>query len=107
MNTKDAVYYVGLMGGLIVGTLVLRSLGVGGILQFAGGIVVGVGCGYLAERAYSGPKPPKRADFEPQDSLGPPRNPGLLLRSCPNPGCNWSGTRRDARYCPKCGSPLP
>lgn len=102
MNTKDAVYYAGLMGGLLVGTLVLRSFGVGGILQLVGGLVVGVGCGYLAEQACSNPKSSKHDDFGPEDVS----SPDPLRRSCPNPECNWSDIGREARCCPQCGSLL-
>lgn len=42
MNPKDAPYYIGLMLGLIIGTLGLRALGVTGILQMIGALVVGV-----------------------------------------------------------------
>lgn len=83
MSTKDAVYYIGLMVGLIAGTMTLRMLGVGGILQLIGGLVVGVGVGYLAERAYGGVK-----------------------QSCPNPHCGWKGTRRRGQFCPRCGARL-
>jgi hypothetical protein len=76
MNAKDAVYYVGLIGGMIVGTLAARQLGIvdwlagfglpPGIGQLLCGIVVGVGCGYLAEQLYTnlgpgGPPPDGRS----------------------------------------------
>jgi hypothetical protein len=32
----------------------MRVLGVGGIFQFLGALVFGVGCGYLAEKTYTG-----------------------------------------------------
>jgi F0F1-type ATP synthase assembly protein I len=82
MKARDAVYYGGLMVGIIVGTLTLRMLGVSGILQLVGGLVVGVGLGYLAERAYG------------------------VEQSCPNPHCGWKGSRRRGQYCPRCGEPL-
>jgi len=53
MKTTDAIYYGGLMVGIIIGTLVLRELGVTGIWQLIGSLVLGVGVGYAAERAYS------------------------------------------------------
>lgn len=54
MSAKDIVYWIGLFGGLIIGALVMRVLGVGGIFQFLGALVFGVGCGYLAEKTYTG-----------------------------------------------------
>lgn len=62
MNAKDAVYYVGLIGGMIVGVLAGRQFGIvdwlsgfglpQGIAQLLCGIVVGVGCGFFAEQLY-------------------------------------------------------
>ena len=69
MNKDEAVYYVGLMVGLICGTLLLRAMGVGGIWQLVGGLVVGVGFGYVAERLYKGSKAP------PQQPPGIPLDP--------------------------------
>ena len=54
MSKDDVPYYVGLFAGLIVGTLVLRALGVTGILQALGGLVCGVGFGYVADQACKG-----------------------------------------------------
>jgi len=51
MTRNDALYYGGLMGGLIVGTLALRAMGMPSLIQLVGGLIVGVGCGYLIERA--------------------------------------------------------
>ena len=56
MSAKDAVYYVGLIVGIIVGTLVTRSLALGPIYQIIGGLGTGVGLGFVAERVYSGLK---------------------------------------------------
>jgi F0F1-type ATP synthase assembly protein I len=54
MGPKDAVYYVGLIGGLIVGTLAARQwITDHGLIQLICGVVVGVGCGYLAEQIYN------------------------------------------------------
>lgn len=52
MQTKDAIYWIGLMAGLVIGSQIMKMLGIGGILQFLGGLVLGVGCGLLAERLY-------------------------------------------------------
>jgi len=52
MNTKDAVYWAGLMAGVCVGFLAIRSLGFGQIWQLLGGIAVGVGVGYVAEQMF-------------------------------------------------------
>jgi hypothetical protein len=49
MNPKDAPYYIGLMAGLIIGTLGLRALGVTGIFQFIGALLVGIGIALAAE----------------------------------------------------------
>jgi len=57
MSKKDAVYYVGLIAGLIAGALVMRALGFGQLMQLLGSVVVGVGCGVLAEAAWSRRKP--------------------------------------------------
>ncbi|MEW6212010.1 MAG: hypothetical protein AB1631_26880 [Acidobacteriota bacterium] len=61
MSIKDAVYYAGLMVGLIIGTLTMRALGAGGILQILGALVVGVGLGVVAQKLYESSKqgPPR------------------------------------------------
>ena len=53
MNPKDAPYYIGLMMGLIIGTLGLRALGVTGILQFIGSLAIGIGVALAAERLHA------------------------------------------------------
>ena len=62
MSTKEAVYYAGLMVGLIIGTFVMRALGIGGILQILAALVVGVGTGFVAQKLYENSKhgPPRR-----------------------------------------------
>ena len=62
MNAKDACYWIGLFVGL-------RAWGVVGIFQFLGALVIGVGCGYLAERVYSSGTGPPDDGFSP-----PPRD---------------------------------
>jgi len=57
MSPRDAVYYVGLFAGIIVGVLIMRGLGFPTIAQLIVGIVVGVGFGFLAEKIYSGGRP--------------------------------------------------
>lgn len=56
MNIKDAIYWIGLFLGLIIGAQVMKLLGIGGILRFLGALVVGVGLGWLAERVYASGK---------------------------------------------------
>ena len=53
MNPKDAPYYIGLIAGLIIGTLGLRALGVTGILQFIGALAVGIAIALAAERIHA------------------------------------------------------
>lgn len=53
MDPKDAPYYIGLMAGLIIGTLGLRALGVTGILQFIGALLIGIGVALVAERLHA------------------------------------------------------
>ncbi len=67
MGGEDAVYCVGLIGGLIIGALVMRVLGFVGIVQFLGALVFGVGCGYLAEKTYTGGSGSGGDDFRGPD----------------------------------------
>jgi positive regulator of sigma E activity len=61
MSIKEAVYYAGLMVGLIIGTFAMRALGANGILQILGALVVGVGLGFVAQKLYeSGKQGPPR-----------------------------------------------
>ena len=62
MSIKDAVYYAGLMAGLIIGTMTMRALGASGILQMLGALVVGVALGFAAQKVYESGKqgPPRR-----------------------------------------------
>ena len=53
MDPKDAPYYIGLIAGLIIGTLGLKALGVTGIFQFIGALVVGIGVALAAERIHA------------------------------------------------------
>ena len=53
MDPKDAPYYIGLMAGIMIGYLGLRALGVTGILQFIGAIVVGIAVALVAERLHA------------------------------------------------------
>ena len=53
MNAKDAVYWSALMVGLGVTVVVLRCLGLAQIWQLVGGLVAGVGTGYVAERVFA------------------------------------------------------
>jgi hypothetical protein len=52
MNPKDAPYYIGLIAGLIIGTLGLKALGVTGIFQFLGALAVGIGIALAAEHIH-------------------------------------------------------
>jgi hypothetical protein len=51
MKTQDAVYYGGLIAGMILGAWLLRELGVTGLFQLLGGLALGAG--YTAEQVYS------------------------------------------------------
>lgn len=51
-TVKDLVYYGGLFGGLIVVYLAGRPYGVHPLILLVGGIIVGVGVGYVLERLY-------------------------------------------------------
>lgn len=53
MDPKEAPYYIGLIAGLIIGTLGLKALGVTGIFQLIGALVVGVGIALVAERLHA------------------------------------------------------
>ena len=53
MDPKDAPYYIGLIAGLIIGTLGLRALGVTGILNMIGALAVGIGVALAAERIHA------------------------------------------------------
>jgi hypothetical protein len=57
MSTKDAIYYCGLIVGMIAGTLVARQWIANGLIQLGCGLAVGVGCGYVAEQLYSNLRP--------------------------------------------------
>jgi len=57
MSPRDAVYYLGLFAGIIVGAVTMRTLGFPWIVQMIVGLVVGVGFGFLAEKIYSGGRP--------------------------------------------------
>lgn len=53
MDPKQAPYYIGLIAGLIIGTLGLKALGVTGILQFIGSLAVGIAVALAAERIHA------------------------------------------------------
>ena len=53
MDPKDAPYYIGLIAGLIIGTLGLGALGVTGIFRFLGALVIGIGIALVAERLHA------------------------------------------------------
>lgn len=52
MDPKDAPYYIGMIAGLIIGTLGLKALGVTGILQIIGALAVGIGVALAAEHIH-------------------------------------------------------
>jgi len=83
MSIGDAVYWTGLIAGAVIGVLGLRYLGAAGIFPLAdqypivpllGGIVLGVGIGFVAERAYNIARGPSDSDsgHGPKE---PPRGP--------------------------------
>jgi positive regulator of sigma E activity len=53
MKKKDAIYYMGFFAGMIVGVKVMQQLGYGDLIGMLGGVVCGVGLGYMAERAFT------------------------------------------------------
>ena len=53
MDPKDAPYYIGLIAGLIIGTLGLKALGVTGIFQFIGALIISIGIAVAAERIHA------------------------------------------------------
>jgi hypothetical protein len=54
MKTQDAIYYGGLIAGMILGAWILREMGVTGLFQLLGGLAFGFGLGYTAEQVYNG-----------------------------------------------------
>lgn len=54
MKTQEAVYYGGLIAGMILGGWLLQELGITGIFQLLGSLGLGVGIGYTAEKVYNG-----------------------------------------------------
>ena len=90
MSIKDVPYYVGLILGLVVGTLALRLMGVSGIFQLLGGLAVGVGAGWVLDQMFGQAAQRKRADAPTQ---------------CRNPSCGWVG-EAVGNYCPRCGDRL-
>lgn len=105
MNFKDVPYYLGLMGGLIVGSLALGMAGVSGLWQLLGGLAVGVGAGYVLDQAFG-----RRGRDENHDRGARPGPPEPEARAaekiCPNPQCGWKGARA-GQFCPMCGERLP
>ena len=59
MDKKDVPYYVGLIAGLIAGSLIMGALGFTGIIQLLGGLCVGVAGGVLVEKIWPGREPPE------------------------------------------------
>ena len=53
MDPKQAPYFIGLIAGLIIGTLGLRALGVNGILNMIGAIIIAVAIALVAERIHA------------------------------------------------------
>ena len=53
-TTRDLVYYGGLFLGLATTYVLLESLGVTNqFVKLIGGLVVGVGCGWVLEKVYT------------------------------------------------------
>ena len=93
MKKDDAIYYVALMGGIIVGAVAMRYFGFGRIPQLLVGLVVGVGFGFLATRALE-----QRNAAMPPPPGGPP---GFQPDAGPCPVC---GNARVGLYCSRCGT---
>ena len=81
MTIGDAIYWSGLIAGAVIGTVGLRYLGATGIVPLAaqypivpliGGIVLGVGIGYVAERAYNLSRGPSDSGRGPDDRFDRP-----------------------------------
>ncbi len=51
-TVKDLLYYTGLFAGIIAVYLALAPFGVHPIIRLVGGLIVGVGAGWLLEKAY-------------------------------------------------------
>ncbi len=96
IGKSEVPSYVGLMVGLIVGTLICRALGLNNILTLVGGVAVGATFGYLADQWY------KRSNAPPPP---PPQHPyaGPAVANCPNCG----GIATPGTFCPKCGQRVP
>ena len=53
-STRDLVYYGGLFAGVIITHLLLQSMGVNNrIITLVAGLIVGVGLGWLLEKAFT------------------------------------------------------
>ena len=83
MRNKDIPATLGLMVGLILGTIIANRMGLGGLGRLVLCIAVGAACWWLADYLY------KRSRAQ-----GPPPPPGA------DPG------NRIPAYCPRCGAPI-
>jgi hypothetical protein len=52
-TVNDLVYYMGLFGGIIGVYLGTAPLGLHPLLRLVGGLIVGVGCGWVLEKLYT------------------------------------------------------
>lgn len=59
MGKNEVPYYIGLIFGMIVGSLGMRALGfANNIVVLLGALVVGVGCGFAADLMHKKSKGP-------------------------------------------------
>lgn len=81
MSIGDAIYWSGLIAGAVIGTVGLRYLGAAGMFPLAeqypivpliGGVVLGVGIGFVAERAYNIARGPSDPGPGPDDRFERP-----------------------------------
>ena len=50
MTKNDAIHAAGLIGGILIGSMVLRAFGIGGILRYLGIIAFAVAGGFIVDR---------------------------------------------------------
>ena len=97
MSIREGVYYAGLILGWAVTAFTLRLLGQPNLAQLVGGLVVGVGCGWLAEKFYTSLQPPN-------ESANPSRTMAQWI--CPTCRGDLTGRPASLSICPLCGARL-
>lgn len=102
MSPREGIYYAGLIGGVSLTTVALRSLGVHHLVSVIIGGGVGLALGWSLEKTYSKWK----ANQQKQSDWAAGNKVGNNDSSCNNPYCNWSGEKPFSEHCPRCGTPL-